>query len=575
MSHSGTPTAEQLEAARRKQWHQDGEALLTFENARSWINAAGLALFAPRGAQLPAPAPSMVEAVLGAPNAAPTLGETEQARALLVRLVAEGVAVPLNLLGATSAVSADTPDFLVSAAAFPYVFTLRGDKSWKQPPSTSGALKVSPLALHTYELLSERLAMTSYDLATQLGNEVTETAVLRALQELWQHMRVLPVPQPDGAPTLWELSTRRFTKLIKTGANAGQPTALSALVTLYLGQAVLASEEEIEVFLSPLAPRSRVREVVHALVAARQLETVVIDGKSLLHVNGELPAFAPAAEAEGEEASGESIEVESAGAEGSRIRKFVPRPKKIGTGPVRRPLFASAISAAQSGETDAAAAQARPWDDERAARLARAKAPSRVPMEEEQASSERPGQRRTEAGDRRPGRSREGREQERRPFQRADRGSFGADSARSAAPRKPFERGGDAPFRKPRSARADAEQPGSAERPRFRKFDEQAGKRPYRSDKPRFDRSASSAEDRPARSYARKPSGESPFGERKPFVKRDGESRGGFGEKKPYPKSTGEGRASFGERKPFVKRDGESRGGFGEKKPYRKPTGEG
>ena len=32
-------------------------------------------------------------------------------------------------------------------AVFSYVFTLRGDKAWKQPPATSGPFKVSPLAL--------------------------------------------------------------------------------------------------------------------------------------------------------------------------------------------------------------------------------------------------------------------------------------------------------------------------------------------------------------------------------------------------------------------------------------------
>jgi len=74
--------------------------------------------------------------------------------------------------------------------------------------------------------------MSSYDLTTQIGKEVTETAVLRSLTELWQHLRVIPVPQPDGAPTLWELTTTRFTKQIKAGANAGQPTALSALISL-------------------------------------------------------------------------------------------------------------------------------------------------------------------------------------------------------------------------------------------------------------------------------------------------------------------------------------------------------
>ena len=90
---------EQLNESRLRQWHQQGEALLTFENLRSWINATGLVLFTSRANQLPAPAPTFVEAVLGATNANPVLADLEQAKSLLARLVLEGVAVPLNLLG--------------------------------------------------------------------------------------------------------------------------------------------------------------------------------------------------------------------------------------------------------------------------------------------------------------------------------------------------------------------------------------------------------------------------------------------------------------------------------------------
>ena len=59
----------QLEAARAAAWHQTGEPLLTLEAARDWINERGLVyVCTPRGSQLPAPAPSLVEATLGAAN---------------------------------------------------------------------------------------------------------------------------------------------------------------------------------------------------------------------------------------------------------------------------------------------------------------------------------------------------------------------------------------------------------------------------------------------------------------------------------------------------------------------------
>jgi hypothetical protein len=347
------PTAAQLAETRLRQWHQQGEALLTMENLRSWTNAAGLVLFVPRP-QIVAPAPSLVEAVLGGPTATPTIEQTAEARSLLARLVGEGLAVPLNLLGAGAGTvhagaPGDTPDFVASTAVFSYVFTLRGDKAWKQPPATSGPFKVSPLALATHEALARRGPLSAYDLSTEVGKEVTEAAVLRALAELWTHLRVLPLAQPDGAATLWELTSARFTKQIKAGANAGQPSALSALISLYLGQAVVASEDEIESFLAPLASRSRIREVVHALLSARQLDTVAVEGRTMLYVAGSLPEFlAPeAAAVDGLAQAADVVEeiaveagavtgAESAGEGAPRITKFIPKPRKIGTGYLAR-----------------------------------------------------------------------------------------------------------------------------------------------------------------------------------------------------------------------------------------------
>ncbi len=422
-TNSAIPTAAQLAETRLKQWHQQGEALLTIENLRSWINTAGLVLFAPRP-QIASPAPSLVEAVLGEPNSSPTLEQTAEARSLLARLVAEGLAVPLNLLGpgagtVHAAAPGDTPDFVASTAVFSYIFTLRGDKAWKQPPASTGALKMSNLALATYEALSRRGPLSAYDLTTEVGKEVTEAAVLRALGELWTHLRVLPLAQPDGAPTLWELSSARFTKQIKAGANAGQPSALSALISLYLGQAAVASEDEIESFLSPLASRSRIRDVIHALLSARQLDTIAVEGRTMLHVTGALPAFlaveAAVAATEPEAAAVEQIEVEAnapldaevAAEAAPRITKFVAKPRKIGTGylakakpskfaakpgpfergskPSSKPSFKpregfAPPSARERRPFTKSASRGfdKPWDEEKARRLAAASKPSEV-----------------------------------------------------------------------------------------------------------------------------------------------------------------------------------------------------
>ncbi len=276
----------QIASARTAAWHQAGDPLLTLEAARTFLNQHGFVLFAPR--TLGAPSPSLVEATLGTTKPSSTAAENDTARSLAARLIGEGNAIPLNLFGGPG----DLPDFLVSASAFPFVFTLRGDKGWKRPPETTGSVKVTPLALRVYELLAERGAMTVVTMVPEIGREVTESAVARALTELWTLLRVIPVLQQGEGETQWELLTSRFLKAVKAGANAGQPTALSALISLYLGQVFLATEEEIASFLSPLTARSRVRDVLHGLTAGRQLSEAVLEGKTVLYIPEALPDFA-------------------------------------------------------------------------------------------------------------------------------------------------------------------------------------------------------------------------------------------------------------------------------------------
>ena len=598
MSTPQPPSAEQLDAARLALWRQNpGDAaeptvapILTVEAARHFVSTFGLVLFSPRSQHINSPAPSLVEATLAVANPAPTIAASATARTLLARLIAEGSAVSLNLLGAPTS-TPDAPDFIASAATCPYIFTLRGDKAWKQPPATSGATKVTPLALNTYTLLVENGPASATDLATALGKEITEAAVLRALSELWQHLRVLPVPHLDGGPTLWETVAHRFTKQLKAGANAGQPSALSALISLYLSQALVATESDIETFLSPLAPRSRVRDVLHALTGARQLESVAIDGKTHLHLHGDLPNFASADapvdgqahSAELEDASAAAIDLAE---DGSRIKKFIPKPRKVGTGhierakpfgsstrppregrpfdrtssdrprPVRsgpprdraaRPFSKPAGRfAAKPSDRPARPAFNKPWDEEKQARIDREAAqgsaatnpPSTNPgepafqdidLDAGTASAPRPA-----FSDRAP----------KRPF--ADRARSGPDRSgpiRPAFPRKPGF-GGDRPAfsRKP---------PFSSDRPSFTR-------------KPPFNPDATTADARPPRrdfapregADARPPrrdfnlGGKPSFGDRKPFGKPVFGARRFDGSP-----NTGPDRPSAGGRPPFADRE--------------------
>ncbi len=541
LSSPTIPTAEQLAAARLTHWRHNADPILTVNMLRDWLNTSGLVLFLPRAAQLPAPAPTFVEVILGTPTPAPTLADTEQPRTLLSRLILDSGAIPLNLLGSPTGAGTETPDFLVSPLAFSYIFTLRGDKAWKQPPATTGPTKVSPLALNTYNLLTERAkdhatGTSAYDLATQLGKEVTETAVLRALTELWQHLRVLPVPQPDGAPTLWELTTTRFTKQIKAGANAGQPTALSALISLYLRQAIVASEEEIETFLSPIASRSRIREVVHALLSARQLETIAVEGRTVLHIAGEPPVFhaIPAPDdidflvvtTEGEitPVTAESDEAPADEAP-TRIKKFIPKPRKTGTGFVtkprintedrptpreRRPFTRDSGRSFDRPAGDARPSYNKPWDEERAARKPAADAEGKRPFTRKPSFGDRPSYAKKPGFGSKPsfgskprfGEDRPSFKSSRPPFRRAE------DSGDSRPPRREFK---PRDFDKPRDFTPrpyrEASAGDSTDRPRktFSKPGTFARKREGFSGKPGFQREGDRESRPPRRDFGDKP----------------------------------------------------------------------
>jgi hypothetical protein len=527
LNTSLAPSAGQLAATRLAHWHHDAQPLLTLDQLREWINSSGLVLFTPRP-QFAVPAPSFVEAILGAETSAPTIAQLEQPRILLARLVAEGAVIPLHLFGSPTGAGSETPDFLAAPSVLPYLFTLRGDKAWKQPPVTSGAARVSPLALASYNLLTSKGRLTASELATELGNEVTETAALRALTELWEHLRVLPVPQADGTATLWELTTSRYTKQIKSGTNAGLPTALSALVSLYLRQSILPTEEEIELFLSPLAARSRIRDVVRALTTGRQVEPLVLSGKNHLYIADELPVFAPPAEQVLDEAAAPTDLEASAAPSTERIAKFTPSARK--------------------------------------------------PFEKREARGPRSVTGRDT--NRRPSKPREGFDRERRPFDRK--------SPSSDRERRPFRRDDS---RSPSSPRPDFTRPWNEEkrdRP-ARPSSERPFSKSSSEGKPAFDRSGTDRPARPPRrEFSERPFRSSSEG-RPAFdrPRKDGPARPPRREssERPFRKSSSEGRTSFDRPrkdgparpprrefsdKPRFSREGGTEGGRRSAPPFRK-----
>ena len=100
----------------------------------------------------------------------------------------------------------------------------------------------------------------------------------------------------------------RHREALETGGATSQVTALSLLVSMYLQSVYAASSEEIEIFLSPVASRSRVREAVRGLSATRQIHSLSMDAQTYYFLENGLPEFAelatPSAPAEAEAPAG-------------------------------------------------------------------------------------------------------------------------------------------------------------------------------------------------------------------------------------------------------------------------------
>jgi hypothetical protein len=266
---------------------QNGIGALTLDEARTWLEETGLCLFLPRRQFATFTAPTFVEAVAGERNSSPGAKIVALAEDLLIRLEAEGVAVRLNLLGQPG----EQPDFIVAGWVLPYVYALRGDRDWRRSPQLTGSRQVSPLAIQTYKVLEAGDA-TIPQLRHTLGREVSESAVLRAITELWQQLRIIPVVSAPGKTPQWQLLRLRYQKAIAEGASTSQVTAISVLASIYLQAVIAASMEEVEMFLAPLTARSKVREVLRGLVATRQVHTLALGHAPHFYVAGTLPEFA-------------------------------------------------------------------------------------------------------------------------------------------------------------------------------------------------------------------------------------------------------------------------------------------
>ena len=71
---------------------------------------------------------------------------------------------------------------------------------------------------------------------------------------------------------------------VKEGIGLSVPEALSALVSKYLDCVVAIDQAELETFFGNFIARSKVKDAVNALLAARELSFVHVGGRSMLQI---------------------------------------------------------------------------------------------------------------------------------------------------------------------------------------------------------------------------------------------------------------------------------------------------
>jgi hypothetical protein len=274
-------TEQELHEQREHRWRTNGEAVRTLEQARSFVEDVGFCVMYPERS-LPL-TPSFLGAFAGEaqnlPDAKHAFADprSQQATELMVRLLRERSAYEMNLLPGA--------DLIVAAGLFPYFHALVGDRNPKAAPRTRAqGAPVSPLALKVFEAIQKKGPLSKEQIRGLVGRELSIAALDRALLELWSILKITRVDYRPEEGVFWDVLYRWSPKVVKEALQISEPEAISAILSKFLETVVACSQEELEGFLSHLTSRSKVREAVNALLAARELSFVPVDARTLVRL---------------------------------------------------------------------------------------------------------------------------------------------------------------------------------------------------------------------------------------------------------------------------------------------------
>ncbi len=274
----------ELQQLRREKWRLNGTPVRTLDDARAFIESVGFSLMYPMRPEVRLP--TFVGAWAGSEERLPTWQQAfsdpraQDATDLMVRLLRGRDAFEANLFEENNA-------FLVAGSVFPYFYALVGERNPRQAPKAGSRSEYSQLAADAYAAILRGGPISRQKLLQTLGGGVSTAALDRSLAELWSKLRITRVDYNPGEGAFWDVLYRWAPDAVREGIELSVVEALSALLSKYLDCMIAAEQPEIETFFGNFVARSRVKEAINALLAARELDFVHIGNRSLIQLAGE------------------------------------------------------------------------------------------------------------------------------------------------------------------------------------------------------------------------------------------------------------------------------------------------
>jgi Winged helix DNA-binding domain len=279
-------TQDELIQLRREKWHLNGVPVRTLDEAREFVEAVGFGAMYPAETRLLVP--TFIGAWSGSDEQLPTQRQaykdprSREATELVVRLLRDKSVYEANVFDENNA-------FLLAASIFPYFYALVGERNPRQAPKPGPRSPYSQLACDAYQIILRRGPSSKLKLFQELGKGISVVALERALAELWSKLRIARVDYDPGQGASWDVLYRWAPEAVSEGVNCSVNLALSALLSKYLHCVIAAEESEIESFFGNFVARSRVREAINALLAARELSFLPVAHRSLIQVTQTQP----------------------------------------------------------------------------------------------------------------------------------------------------------------------------------------------------------------------------------------------------------------------------------------------